>query len=93
MLPLQARVNQGAMAMTGYSAFPKAPTLLEPHHQIVSCHNQDTRWVGGVVLPVCRDAVGIFSQPQPTGLVYERYGKGYISIVKNTFPETDYSVG
>ena len=25
----------GAMAMKGYSAFPKAPALLEPHHQIV----------------------------------------------------------
>ena len=26
------------MAMKGYSAFPKAPALLEPHHQIVYCH-------------------------------------------------------
>ena len=24
--------------MKGYSAFPKAPALLEPHHQIVYCH-------------------------------------------------------
>ena len=31
------------MAMKGYSAFPKAPALLEPHHQIVYCHIQDTR--------------------------------------------------
>ena len=30
-----ARVDLGAMAMKGYSAFPKAPALLEPHHQIV----------------------------------------------------------
>ena len=35
MLPLRARVDLGAMAMKGYSAFPKAPVLLEPHHQIV----------------------------------------------------------
>ena len=35
MLPLQARVDLGAMAMKGYSAFPKALALLEPHHQIV----------------------------------------------------------
>ena len=35
VLPLQARVDLGAMAMKGYSAFPKAPALLEPHHQIV----------------------------------------------------------
>ena len=30
MLPLRARVDQGAMAMNGYLAFPKAPALLEP---------------------------------------------------------------
>ena len=34
------------MAMKGYSAFPKAPALLERHHQIVYCHIQDTRWGG-----------------------------------------------
>ena len=31
----RARVDLGAMAMKEYSAFPKAPALLEPHHQIV----------------------------------------------------------
>ena len=36
--PLQARVELGTMAMKGYSAFPKAPALLQPHHQIVKCH-------------------------------------------------------
>ena len=35
MLPLRARVDLGAMAMKGYSAFPKTPALLEPHHQMV----------------------------------------------------------
>ena len=36
------------MAMKGYSAFPKAPALLEAHHQIVKCYTQDTCfWVGG----------------------------------------------
>ena len=35
MLPLRARVNLGAMAMKGYSAFPKAPALPEPYHQMV----------------------------------------------------------
>ena len=43
VLPLRARVDLGAMAMKGYSKFPKAPALLEPHHQIVLCHIQDTR--------------------------------------------------
>ena len=32
--------------MKGYSTFPKASGLLEPHHQIVYCHIQDTCWVG-----------------------------------------------
>ena len=35
VLPLRARVDLGAMAMKGCSVFPKAPALLEPHHQIV----------------------------------------------------------
>ena len=35
VLPLRARVDLGAMAMKGYSTFPKALALLEPHHQIV----------------------------------------------------------
>ena len=35
VLPLQARVDLEAMAIKGYSAFPKTPALLEPHHQIV----------------------------------------------------------
>ena len=33
--PLEVRVDLGAMAMKGYSAFTKAPVLQEPHHQIV----------------------------------------------------------
>ena len=35
VLPLQAKMDQGVMTMKGYSALPKAPALLEPHHQIV----------------------------------------------------------
>ena len=35
--------------MKGYSALPKAPALLELHHQIIVCHIQDTRW--GVSYP------------------------------------------
>ena len=34
MLPLRVRVDLGAMAMKGCAAFPKAPALLEPYHQI-----------------------------------------------------------
>ena len=61
MLPLQARVNLGAMAMKGYSAFPKAPAILEPRHQIASCHFQDTHWGGSY--PLCKEAVGVFYSP------------------------------
>ena len=42
VLPFRAKVDLGAMAMKGLSAFPKAPASLEPHHQIVLCHIQDT---------------------------------------------------
>ena len=35
VLPLQAQVDLGTIAMRGYSAFSKAPDLLKPHHQIV----------------------------------------------------------
>ena len=35
VLLLRGRVDLGALEIKGYSAFPKAPPLLEPHHQIV----------------------------------------------------------
>ena len=38
MLPRRDRVDLGAIAIKGYSVFPKAPALLEPHHQIVKYH-------------------------------------------------------
>ena len=42
VLQFRARVDLGAMAMKGCSAFPNAPASLEPHYQIVGCHIQDT---------------------------------------------------
>ena len=48
MLPLRARVDLGAIAMKGYSKFPKAPALLEAHYQIVIL---DTRWGGSYPPP------------------------------------------
>ena len=42
VLPLQTRVDLGAMAMKGYPAFRKVSALLEPLHQIVLFHIQDT---------------------------------------------------
>ena len=83
VLPFQARVDQGAMTMKRFSAFPKAPALLEPHpgHSIEGgcltplqrCSQcilqpQLTRpLVGGDVLPLCRDAVCVFCSPSQLG--------------------------
>ena len=44
----------GAMAIKRYSEFPKAPILLEPHHQIVQRHIQEG------VLALYREAIGVF---------------------------------
>ena len=44
MIPLRARMELGAMAIKGYSSFPKALALLEPYYQVVLCHILDTRW-------------------------------------------------
>ena len=57
MLPVRDRVDLGVMVMKGYSAFPQAPALLEPHHQIVYRNILDTRW--WAVLPLWREAVGV----------------------------------
>ena len=46
VLPFQARVDLLAMAMKGYSVFPKASASMEPHQQIVQCHIHDSH--GGV---------------------------------------------
>ena len=43
--------------MKGYSAFPYALALLEPHHLIIQWHIQDRRWG---ILPLYRDAVSVF---------------------------------
>ena len=51
--------------MKRYSAFPETPALLEPHHHIVKCHNQNTHWGGVGVLPLCREAVVVFYSPTP----------------------------
>ena len=73
MLPPQARVDQEAVAVKGYSTFPKAPASLEPHHQIVSWTLVE---VG--VLSFCRDAVGVFCSPNQLG--YPLNGKPLKSV-------------
>ena len=53
------------MVLKGYSAFPKAPELLESHNQIVYfiC-----KTLVGVLLTLCRDAVCVFYSTSQLGL-------------------------
>ena len=63
VLLLRDRVNLGVMTINEYSAFPKAPSLLESHHQIIR----------GGILPLFRDAVGVFySCSQQSNLTHLR---------------------
>ena len=64
MLPLQGRGDLGAIAIKGYSVFPKAPALHVPHHRIILYHIQDICWR---VLPLCRDVFGVFYSPSRLG--------------------------
>ena len=52
------------MVIKGYSAFPKAPALIDclvsyPGHSLVG------------ILTLCRDAVGVFCSPMPTGIFFD----------------------
>ena len=58
MLPLRARVDLEVMEMKEYSAFPKIPLLLEPHHQTVLVSYTGHSLVFFLLL--CREAVGVF---------------------------------
>ena len=63
---LQVRVDLAAMAMKGYSTFPKAPKL-ETHHQMVLWHIQDTHIGGGKSFTFLQRCSWCILQPQPTG--------------------------
>ena len=52
------------MAMTEYSAFPKAPASPERHNYLLRCHIQNTRW--GSLTPLQRSCRCIL-ESQPTG--------------------------
>ena len=64
VLPLPAKVDLGAMALKEYSTFLKAPVFLEPYHQI-----------GEEVLPLCREAVGLFYNRSRLGKPLENQGR------------------
>ena len=55
------RCYLGAIAMKGYSTFPKIP-VQEPHHQIVLCHIQNTHWWS--LTPLQRCSLCILSPSQ-----------------------------
>ena len=65
MLPLPARVDPSAMTLKDYYPFSKSPALLETHHQNV---------ISGTlvwhVLPLSREAVGVFCSPCRPSKVY-----------------------
>ena len=67
MLPLRARVDLGAMAMKGYSTFPKAPALQDLTIRFFSVISR-TLVVGGG-LPLCRGAVSVFYSPSRLGKI------------------------
>ena len=66
VLPLLARVDLRAMSVKGYSAIPKAPALPEFHESYCFVTYPGTSLSGGV-LPICKDAVGLFYGPDRLG--------------------------
>ena len=81
----RVRMDLGAMALKEYFAFPKVPALLEPHNQIVSCHMQDTCWG---VLPLWREAVGIFYRPSRLGMQIFCWTLAFHSLFISVFVNT-----
>ena len=66
MLSLRARVDPETMAMKRYSTSLKIPELLKPHRQIaviVRLLSIISRTLVGIVLPLSRDALGVFCNP------------------------------
>ena len=97
MLPRRARVNLGAMAMKGYSAFPKAPPLLEPTTRLFSVISRTLIWG---VLPLCREAVSVFYSLSQLGksILIDIMNKQQkdrrmkcVNITKSAFILTDYN--
>ena len=59
-------MDLGAMAMKGYSTFPKY-SMLESYHQIVLCHIQDTLLEGGSYSSAEMQSVYSTAHPKTTG--------------------------
>ena len=65
MLPFQARVDLGAMAIKGYSASPKPQYYWSLTVRMFSVISKT--FVGGD-LPLCREAVGVFYRVSRLGI-------------------------
>ena len=87
VLQIRARVDLEAIAMKEYSAIPKAPALLEPHHQIVLVSYLGHS-LGGGLIPLRKSSRNNLP-PKPTGLrcfsVISRtlVGRGGLSLCGN----------
>ena len=79
MLPLRSRVDLGAMTITGFSAFPKAPAL---QFSVLSWR------LVGEVLPHCRDAVRVFSNPSHLGQPFQVKVNQRVIIMKELQSDT-----
>ena len=66
------------MAMKGYSAFPKAPTLLEP--LTIRLFSAISRTLVGGVLPLCKGAVGVFYSTPPADWANWEYISVYVCL-------------
>ena len=73
------------MAMKGYSAFPKAPALLKPLHQI----DQDADWVSLKLLQRC---IRCILQPQPIGHLFFYWGLEYAKVKLTPHPKNSVSL-
>ena len=72
--------------MKGYLAFPNAPALLEPHHQIIWFHILDTHW-GGESNPLNRETVVVFYSSSRLGK--EKFEEKYIEKLIHKEPDND----
>ena len=80
---LWVRVDLGVMAINGYTAFPKAPALLEPSDSWESY----TGYSLDVVLPLCSDAFCIIHRPRRLSM--NRCDILRVNLnLKYTFPES-----
>ena len=83
------------MAMNGYSTFPKVLELLEPHHHLFRVISRTL--IGGGVLPLSRNAVGVFYSSSPLEWMTKEVfiaisDKDYLRYIRVVFLSTTSSI-